>query len=124
MRLRNSVLVSALCCTQSLVQAATARVYMHDPHTQPRPEAQSRSLGPVPARLVLAQRAGVEEYHASDLSKPEVIQAINDFGRRTPLLVENEESTQDAIILVEGEDNSKGAHFDMSDGHGTDSMKR
>ncbi|KAK5172216.1 uncharacterized protein LTR77_003854 [Saxophila tyrrhenica] len=54
--------------------------------------------------MVLAQRAGVEEYHSADLRHDEAMQAINDFGVRSHLLGQagkGEKEQQQYIFLVE-----------------------
>ncbi|CAK4033413.1 endoplasmic reticulum membrane [Lecanosticta acicola] len=106
MKLSDTVVISALCWTAPLAAAATAHVYVHDPQSQPASGTTPRSLEPVSARLVLAQRAGVEDYHSADLSRQEVIEAINEYGVRTPLFAAADKSSKKAFILLEGEDNS------------------
>lgn len=108
MKLTHSIILPALCWTARLASAASAHIYFHDPQSQPRTEPQSRSLEPVAARLVLAQRAGVEGYHSSDLLRAEVIDAINDYGVRTPLFAAADSSVKKAFILLEGESEAEG----------------
>lgn len=91
-------LLSGLCWSVRLASAATASFYTYDPQSPPRPH--SRSLSPVEARLVLAQRAGVEDFHSVDMEKGDVIAAINDYGVRTPLFGDAE-SLKTAVILLE-----------------------
>lgn len=98
MKVNASALLSGLCWTAQLVSADSANFYTFDPQSPPRP--QSRSLSPVAARLVLAQRAGVEDYHRSDLDQEDVIAAINDYGVRTPLFGD-EKTLGQAVILLE-----------------------
>ncbi|KAK5113064.1 hypothetical protein LTR62_003643 [Meristemomyces frigidus] len=104
MRVTSSILISALCCTVRL--ASAGQVYVYDAshsHTTDTPPT-SHILSPAAARLVLAQRAGVEDYHSADLNGEGVLNAINDFGRRTPLSGEKKalEGRHQAFILVEG----------------------
>lgn len=108
MKLSQSVILPALCWTAPLAAAATAHVYIHDPQSQPASETTSRSLEPVPARLVLAQRAGVEDYHNADLSREEVIEAINEYGVRTPLFAIADKSTRKAFLMLEGQEDPSG----------------
>ncbi|EME43897.1 hypothetical protein DOTSEDRAFT_71638 [Dothistroma septosporum NZE10] len=100
MKINISTIIPALCCTAQLVAASSAHVYIHDPHSQPSTE--SRTLEPVAARLVLAQRAGVEDYHDADLLRQEVVKAINDYGLRTHLF-EADSTVKRAMFLLEGE---------------------
>lgn len=107
MKLSQSVVLPVLCWSARLAAAAKAHIYIHDPQSQPRHDTPSRSLNPVPARLVLAQRAGVEDYHSADISRGEVIDAINAYGLRTPLFAALSNPHR-AFILVEGESDPVG----------------
>ncbi|KAK4565356.1 hypothetical protein LTR86_003973 [Recurvomyces mirabilis] len=98
MKLSTSALLPALCWTVRL--ASAGQVYVYDaPMDEMRP---AQALSPEAARLVLAQRAGVEDYHSVDLNGRGVVKAINDFGRRTSLLEQPTERRQQAFILLEG----------------------
>lgn len=101
MKLTFTAIALAALCDAALANPA-ARVFVHDPHSVDRPETQSRQLHPVAARLVLAQRAGVEDFHGLDFGKQEVIDAINEFGVQTALFAEEEDRTKRALIMVEG----------------------
>lgn len=107
MRLSQNLILPALCWSARLAAATTAHIYIHDPESQPRHDTPSRSLNPVPARLVLAQRAGVEDYHSADISREEVIDAVNTYGVRTPLFAAQSRPRR-AFILVEGESDPAG----------------
>ena len=111
MKLTTATIIPALCYTAQLVAASPAHVYIHDPQSQPSGE--SRTLEPVAARLVLAQRAGVEDYHDADLSRKEVIEAINDYGLRTHLF-EADSSIKRATFLLEGESDPAGEKYCLS----------
>lgn len=104
MRLPFSLLIPALCWSARLTSAV--QVYNFDPESLPRGDAErsSRTLTPTEARLVLAQRAGVEDYHLDALLTPGGIDAINDFGWRELLFSEHGAPTKRCIILMEVED--------------------
>lgn len=104
--------LSALALAAGLATATTlpCRVYISDPEVRPHHNARQQSLSPVAARLVLAQRAGVEAYHASDLSRQEVISGINEFGTWTPLF-EEVHPTENVFYLVETDSDLKGVHL-------------
>ena len=111
-----TLLPAVLCwSTLHLASAATpeAHVYIYDPQSQePRPDLESRSLSPAAARVVLAQRAGVEDYHSADLHNADVIRAINDFGVRTSLFTQQQQQREAgeigrAILFVESDLTSK-----------------
>lgn len=63
-------------------------------------------LSPTEARLVLAQRAGVEDYHLDALLSPGGIDAINEFGWRESLFGQDGssgEKTRRCFFLVESQ---------------------
>lgn len=101
MKLTSPLILPALCWSAQLAAASTAHVYTYDPRSQPRPETRSNALEPILARLVLAQRAGVEDYHRSELGREDVIDAINAYGVRTPLFEDKKSRHKRAVILVE-----------------------
>lgn len=112
MRLPHSLLISALCCTAQL--ASAVQVYTFDPESQslPRGDADSRSrtLTPSDARLVLAQRAGVEDYHLDALLSPGGIDAINEFGLREEVFGEDNARRKSYVVLVDGWDGIHGTY--------------
>jgi hypothetical protein len=93
-----ATIVSALSCFTHIAAASIGYVYTHDPSIFTSQHAETRTLSPVTARLVLAQRAGVEDYHIENALSKEEIEAINDFGTRTPLFGQDE-SIRKAFIL-------------------------
>ncbi|RMZ00516.1 hypothetical protein D0862_06693 [Hortaea werneckii] len=99
---------AAVAAFTSLISTAAAdragHVYIIDQSTQPhsRDAADLNTLSPVSARLVLAQRAGVEDYHASDLEKEGVLDAINEYGVTTPMFTEKRGKRLQMFVLLEG----------------------
>ncbi|PPJ58488.1 hypothetical protein CBER1_05589 [Cercospora berteroae] len=102
MKSTTHLLLPVLACAARIAEAATAHVYTYDPHASAARGQSGRDLSPVAARLVLAQRAGVEDYHQSDLLRQEAIEAINDYGKQTPLFAKEEDRRNNAFILLEG----------------------
>ena len=99
MRLISSFILPALCWR---LANASGHVYIYDPdRIEQRREA--RTLSPIAARLVLAQRGGVEEYHSTDLQSEEVIDAINDYGTRTPIFSGQSRGPMRMMIYLERE---------------------
>lgn len=96
MRLSAALGLSALC----LIRAADAQasVLLHDPR-DPQPRI-VENLAPIPARLVLAHRLGVEDFHAADLREDGVVDAINVYGRRTPLFAKSSEMRKAFLLLI------------------------
>ncbi|KAF2772084.1 hypothetical protein EJ03DRAFT_380878 [Teratosphaeria nubilosa] len=101
-----SAAIAALSWSVRLAAAVTSNVYILDPqHKSPdTPPA----LSPKAARLVLAQRAGVEGYHEDDIRDQDVIDAINTYGVRTPIFGERDERKH-VIVFVDStrEDNDE-----------------
>ncbi|TKA28214.1 hypothetical protein B0A50_04186 [Salinomyces thailandicus] len=98
--------LAAIACSSSLASAEqSGHVYILDPSRQPQPshaDPPTQTVDPVAARLVLAQRAGVADYHSGDLATDGVLDAINDFGARTPMFAGEEKTVyRRSFILVE-----------------------
>ena len=92
--MRSAILsAAAVCCTAVFATKPSLRVYAFDPNPNddrtliPSPP----ELSPIAARMVLAQRAGVEDYHSSDLSHDGVIDAINTFGASNALFTTHQQ---------------------------------
>ncbi|KAK5713564.1 hypothetical protein LTR15_011264 [Elasticomyces elasticus] len=79
--------------------ASAGRVFICD--GLPPDSAPERTLSPSEARLVLAQRAGVLDYHTADLNSRGSVEGINEFGRRTELFG-RKESMAESMTLVDG----------------------
>ncbi|KAI6878562.1 hypothetical protein KC360_g7949 [Hortaea werneckii] len=101
---------AAAAAFTSLISTAAAdragHVYIIDQSTQPhsRDAADLNTLSPVAARLVLAQRAGVEDYHAADLESEGVLDAINEYGVKTPMFADGKDERRrklNMMLLVE-----------------------
>jgi hypothetical protein len=50
---------------------------------------------------VLAQRAHVEDFHSADLDRQDVIDAINEYGVKTPLFGKDSGRVKKALLMVE-----------------------
>lgn len=85
----------------TLASASLAYVLTFDPETaQAKHKISLSSLSPSIARLVLAQRAGVEDFHTIARLNDEEINAINSYGARTQMFSEHQ-STSKAFLLAE-----------------------
>ncbi|TKA83889.1 hypothetical protein B0A55_00102 [Friedmanniomyces simplex] len=104
MKLASSLILPALSWSVRLASASSeGRVYICDGQPAAATAPRSRTLSPTEARLVIAQRAGVEDYHNADLKDGGALEAINEFGRRTSLFGDvAEEKLVEAVVLVEG----------------------
>ena len=98
----------------NLVHAATseASVYTFDAGPQPAGAGlTSPSITPETARLVLARRLGLSQYHSLYAADDTTIQYLNRFGGRQKRLLpsyEDEVSLGKLLIIVEGVDNPGG----------------
>ncbi|KAI6809426.1 hypothetical protein KC327_g11614 [Hortaea werneckii] len=106
---------AAAAAFTSLISTTAAdragHVYIIDQSTQPhtRDAADRNTLSPVSARLVLAQRAGVEDYHAVDLESEGVLDAINEYGVKTPMFADSkDERTRKLNMMVLVEEAAQG----------------
>ncbi|KXS98980.1 hypothetical protein AC578_4994 [Pseudocercospora eumusae] len=104
MKLTTTGIISALCWSARIASASasTAHILTYDPQPQYSQPSSTTTLSPVPARLLLAQRAGVEDYHRADIARDEVIDAINHYGVRHRMFTERRDGPRRALILVEG----------------------
>src|ERR1700753_17111 len=92
MKLPSLPLIAALCCAASAATPGPVQVYVYDTHADLRsPEHPLPALSPVAARMVMAQRMGVEDYHSVDLSNAEAVRALNEYGQRSGLFQERTE---------------------------------
>lgn len=102
MRLSAGAAISALCWSARL---AAAQIYLYNgPDTNPTRE----ELSPVPARMVLAQRAGAEDYHEADVGAEGVLEAINEYGRRTSLHEKGGERRPAINLLLRTDEDAEG----------------
>lgn len=86
----------------SIASASDPRIFTHDPTPLPGPDSPSQPLHPIDARLVLAQRAGVEDYHTKDLFTTERLHTVNEYGSREGLFPDR--FWRRVVLLVESND--------------------
>jgi hypothetical protein len=107
MRLISSFLLPVLCWRLATADDSTGHIYVLNPD-QSQERRPSGTLSPIAARLVLAQRLGVEEFHSADLQDKDVVGAINDYGIRAPIFSDQrEDKMRRALLYIEGEDNKQ-----------------
>jgi len=114
MKLTSAALCVAAICDTAAAAVATARVFTYDPRSGHSSHGQPGVLDAVPARVVLAQRLGVEEYHSADLDRQDVIDAINTYGSSTPLFAEETGQAKKALLLLQS---SEEATFSLLHAH-------
>lgn len=103
MQLTLSALVATLCWSYRLAAASSSHVYAIDePATLREGRIVDDTLSPEIARLVLAQRAGVEDYHGADLEDDVVLRALNNHAARDGLF--GGSKSTNVLILVEDAD--------------------
>lgn len=108
MKLTTGVLASALGCCAHLAAAASGRVYTYDPVTSSSREAVRSELDPATARLVLAHRAGVEDYHIETALREDEIEQINKLGSKTPLFGGKDRLRKLFILALDDAEGSEG----------------
>jgi hypothetical protein len=93
-----------------LAAAATGHVLTLDPSlsSQHHPDNERRTLSRETARVVIAQRAGVENYHVGKSLSDDEIEAINDYGLQTHMLSASKEDARTFILAFVDEDEAEG----------------
>ena len=106
MKLITGTLLSALSCYTDLAAAATGRVITLDPSLSSHEHSttQQDTLSPEIARLVIAQRAGLEDYHVGKALNDEEINAINAHGLQTSRLSKDNNERVLILAFVDEED--------------------
>lgn len=106
MKLTLCALVAALCWSYRLAAASNSHVYTIDtPAALLEGRLLKTELSPEVARLVVAQRTGVEDYHGADLENDDVLRAINGYAARGGLF--GQRKVEDVLLLVEGTDEKR-----------------
>ncbi|OQN99308.1 hypothetical protein B0A48_14284 [Cryoendolithus antarcticus] len=115
MRFTSLPLLSAIGCVAHAAATATAtgHVYTFDPTREASQQLEPQTLSPAVARLVMAQRAGVEDFHIDRALNKEEINAINTHGRKTPLL-RSDGRTGNAFLLAFTKDEADVTHVPIS----------
>lgn len=96
MRLSLPLLLPALAC---LAQADSGKLYIYDGHLQST-SAES-NVSPETARLILASRLGLDEFHALGNVDQDTIDAINHLSAHRHLFAASSEASV-AVLLGEG----------------------
>ncbi|ORY15022.1 hypothetical protein BCR34DRAFT_585369 [Clohesyomyces aquaticus] len=96
---------SLLACSAASPKAGL--VYVYDPDT-PATSQQSPSVSPETARLILAQRLGLSQFHSIKDASDELIGQLNAFGGRQqrPFGVDNIRNKAQALIWIEDVDDA------------------
>lgn len=93
--------LAVLASSVGLTNANLAYVLTFDPQTaQGKHQIALASLSPQTARLVLAQRAGVEDYHISTLPSDAEIGVINKYGAKSSIF-QSDKPESKAFLLAE-----------------------
>jgi hypothetical protein len=110
MKFITAALLSAVSCYTELAAAATGHILTLDPSlsSQHHPSNERRTLSRETARIVIAQRTGVENYHTGKGLSDDEIEAINDYGLSTHMLSASKEDARTFILAFAGEDEVEG----------------
>jgi hypothetical protein len=108
MRWLSHFILPVLCWRLAGAHEDGARLYIHNPDQSQEPRGE-RPLSPTTARLVMAQRMGVVEFHSADLRNSEdVLGPLNEYGIRTPMFAQQRQGeAKRALLYVEGEKNKE-----------------
>lgn len=108
MKFTTGVLASALGCCAHFAAAATGHVYTYDPTSASSRDVVRSRLDPATARLVLAHRAGVEDYHIETALREDEIEQINVLGSKTPLFGGKDRLRKLFLLALDNGDGSEG----------------
>ena len=102
MKLITATLLSALSCYTELAAAATGHVLTLDPSLSSHKQSSTKqhTLDPETARLVIAQRGGLEDYHVEKALSEEEINALNAYGLQTPMVSADKDDSKRVFILA------------------------
>lgn len=102
MKLITATLLSALSCYTELAAAATGHVLTLDPSLSSHKQSSTKqhTLDPEIARLVIAQRGGLEDYHVEKALSEEEINALNAYGLQTPMVSADKDDSKRVFILA------------------------
>lgn len=104
-------LVWASAALQTYATSPEATVYFLDKDTEPS-DARPPSVSPSTARLLLAQRLELSQYHSLEGADDSTVQYLNALGgtqKQIFLSGDQEETTQKLLVIVEGWENPKGS---------------
>ena len=112
MKLSGGVLFALLTSYAAATAAPSGHVFVFDPVRDHAAPTQAPSLSPEAARLILAQRLGVSQYHSiEDVENEDLISHLNEYGGTQELFADDR--TQDrsyahALVWIEGIDDIGG----------------
>src|SRR3954470_16248423 len=88
MRLSSSFIAASLASIASTVTAAStvAQVYIFDRVTEAPPSTDLHTVAPEDARLIFAQRLGLDRFYTLNDADERLIQQLNSFGRQAPIV--------------------------------------
>lgn len=112
MKLSGGVLLTSLTSYAAATAATVGHVFVFDPVRHYVAPEQAPSVSPETARLILAHRLGVSQYHSiEDAEDKELITYLNQFGGRQELFVDDrtqERSYAHALVWIEDVDDIGG----------------
>ena len=89
------LLVPALAC---LAQADSGKLYIYE--TQRQQSAESTTISPDTARLVIASRLGLDQYHSLGNAAEDTIQAVNHLSSAQHLFTSSSSEAPVALVLA------------------------
>jgi hypothetical protein len=113
MKLSGGVLLTSIASHAAVAAASNGHVFIYDPVRNAAAPDQAPSLSPDTARLILAQRLGVSQYHSigDTAGDDEIIPHLNAYGGIQELFTDDhtqDKSFAHALVWVEGVDDVEG----------------
>ena len=109
MRAPANLLWVGLALKASLV-SSQALIYTSEAHAPPSTGGPP-SISPFTARLLLAQRLGLSQYHSLEDADDSALDVLNKYGGTQPQIFDNDEEpceTEKLLLIVEGVSNPEG----------------
>jgi len=115
MRLRAGLLWASAVLQAGAV-SAQALIYTSEVNA-PLSNGLPPSISPITARLLLAQRLGLSQYHSLEDADESTLEVLNDYGGRQGQVFEDEEQIRGAeklLLIVDGVSNPQGTSRPLS----------
>lgn len=114
MKLTIGLLYAFTVLHQTCAALPNAYVYTFDGSSKHQAPSEPPLVSPTAARLLLAQRLGLSQYHTIDRADENTIELINRFGGTQDLVFNDSNeriSDQKVLIFVENVERPEGMHY-------------
>lgn len=112
----NMKVLAALLCASTALEACTvsAQALLYTSEPGPPPSKQGPPpISPITARLLLAQRLGLSQYHSLEDANEATLEILNTYGGEQPRIFDDEDQTwgdDKFLLIIEGVSEPEGRH--------------